>query len=164
MTAHHVLAVLEDDERRLWSVLERAIALSDAEQARLTLAKTTDPGWLMRWFAPAALQAMGVCAEELDLRTTASHKVARAAEFVPAWIPVTTLVLGQNTRSALIDLLRRGPYDALVATGCLLGQGRRLRCELDRLGVSAVVVGHQSPAPVSEPAFSPGRARFGARA
>ncbi|HZE05262.1 MAG TPA: hypothetical protein VE127_08570, partial [Solirubrobacteraceae bacterium] len=60
MCVKHVLAVLEDGESRLWSALDRAIELADAEHARLTLAKTTDPGWLMRWFAPAGLHAMCV--------------------------------------------------------------------------------------------------------
>lgn len=164
MSIRHVLGVLEDDERRMWATLEEAVALADAEQARLTLAKTTDPGWLMRWFAPAALQSMCVSADELDFRTAASHKLARAAEFVPAWIPVTTLVLGENTRSALVDLLRTGHYDALVGTETLFGQSRRLRCALRRLEVRAVVAAHTpttAPAPVG-----PGsaRAHTGARA
>jgi hypothetical protein len=87
VSAHHVLGILEDDEQRLWATLAQAIAVAEAEHARLTLAKTTDPGWLMRWFAPAALNAMCVSSEELDFRTAASHKLARAAEFVPGCVP-----------------------------------------------------------------------------
>lgn len=154
MTARHVLAVLEDDEPRLWGALERAIELADAEQARLTLAKTTDPGRIMRWFAPAALQSMGVSADELDVRVTAGHRLAAAVEFVPAWIPVTTRLVGQSTTRGLILLLRRGVYDALVATDTLLARNRRLRAELCRLGVRSVAATRRpaSPAEMLSPA------------
>lgn len=164
MCIRQVLGVLEDEECRMWGTLEEAVALADAEQARLTLAKTTDPGWLMRWFAPAALQSMCVSADELDFRTAASHKLARAAEFVPAWIPVTTLVLGENTRSAVIDLLGTGQYDALVGTESLFAQSRRLRCALRRLEVRAVVAG-RVPAPAMTPiGTDSARAHSGAQA
>ena len=148
MCLKHVLAVLEDDESRLWSALDRAIELADAEHARLTLAKTTDPGWLMRWFAPAGLHAMCVPAEELDTRVAASHKLARAAEFVPAWIPVTTLLLGQSTAHALAEMVQRGCYDAVVTPEGLLRHSRRLRTELRRLGIETVVAGCRASSPV----------------
>ena len=132
MSVRHVLAVLEDAEPRLWSAFDRAVALAAQDEARLTLAKTTDPGWLMRWFAPAALQSMCVSAEDLDFRRLASHKLAVAAEFVPARIPVTTLVLGFNTTRAVSELLRGGGYDAVVATGVLLRRHRRCAASWSR--------------------------------
>ena len=46
-----VLALLHDTEHEMWRVLERAIELADTERARLTLAKTTDPGRLVSWVA-----------------------------------------------------------------------------------------------------------------
>jgi hypothetical protein len=104
------------------------------------LVKTTDPGWIMRWFGPAALNAMCVPSDALDFRTSASHKLARAAEFVPACVPVTTLLLGESTSGALMDLVRRGPYDVVVVTDALLGRSRRLRCELKREDVRIVLV------------------------
>jgi len=147
MSARHVLAVLEDDDTRLWGALERAIELADAEQARLTLAKTTDPGRIMRWLAPAAFQSMGVCADELDVRVTAGHRLAAAVEFVPAWIPVTTRLLGQRTTSGLTVLLRRGVYDAFVATDAMLAHNRRLRSELRRLGIRSVAATRRPASP-----------------
>lgn len=140
MRAQHVLGVLEDDERRLWAALDEAIALADAGHARLTLAKTTDPGWLMRWFGPAALNAMCVSADAGDFRTAASHKLARAAEFVPACVPVTTLLLAENTAVAVSELLDRGCYDVVVVTDGLCAHNRRLRCELRRPDVRTVLV------------------------
>ncbi|HWE11242.1 MAG TPA: hypothetical protein VG325_17970 [Solirubrobacteraceae bacterium] len=149
MSAHHVLGVLEDDEERLWATLDQAIALADVEHARLTLAKTTDPGWILRWFGPAALNAMCVSSDALDFRTSASHKLARAAEFVPACVPVTTQLLGESTPSALLELVRRGPYDVVVVTDALFGRRRRLRCELEREDVRLVVVPGR-PAPLAD--------------
>jgi hypothetical protein len=149
VSAHHVLGILEDDEERLWATLHQAIAIADVERARLTLAKTTDPGLLLRWFGPAALNAMCVSSDLLDFHTTASHKVARAAEFVPAWVPVTTLLLGESTASALTELLTGGLYDVVVATDALLAHSRRLRCQLKRLELRTV------PVPV-RPAPTPG--------
>ncbi|HEY2441210.1 MAG TPA: hypothetical protein VGI07_13325 [Solirubrobacteraceae bacterium] len=149
MSAHHILGVLEDDEQRLWATLDRAIALADAERARLTLAKTTDPGWMMRWFGSAGLNAMCVSSDLLDLRTSASHKLARAAEFVPACVPVTTLLLSESTPSALMELVRRGHHDVLVVTDALLGRSRRLRRELEREDVRIVLVPGR-PAPTAD--------------
>ncbi len=140
MSAHQVLGVLEDDERRLWATLEQAIAVAEAEHARLTLAKTTDPGWLMRWFAPAALNAMCVASGELDFRTTASHKLARAAEFVPGCVPVTTVLLGESTGAALTELIGRGQHDVVVMSDAMHGHCRKLRCALKAHGVRTILV------------------------
>jgi hypothetical protein len=140
VSAHHVLGVLEDDEWRMWATLEQAIAVAEAEYARLTLAKTTDPGWLMRWFAPAALNAMCVSSEELDFRTMASHKLAHAAEFVPGCVPVTTVLLGESTGTALIELITRGPHDVVVMSDAMHGHCRRLRCALKTHGIRTVLV------------------------
>ena len=54
MGAIQVLGVLEDSDHQMWPVVMRAVELAHATEARLTLAKTTDPGRLMRWFAPSA--------------------------------------------------------------------------------------------------------------
>jgi hypothetical protein len=155
VSAHHVLGVLEDDDQRLWATLEQAIAVAEAEYARLTLAKTTDPGWLMRWFAPAALNAMCVSSEELDFRTAASHKLARAAEFVPGCVPVTTLLLGESTGHALIEILGRGQHDVVVMTDAMHGHCRRLRCALKDQGIRTVLVPTR---PAAEAGGDPGTA------
>jgi len=140
VSAHRVLGVLEDDEQRLWATLEQAIAVAEAEHARLTLAKTTDPGWLMRWFAPAALNAMCVSSQELDFRTAASHKLARAAEFVPGCVPVTTVLLGESTTNALTGLIVRGSHDVVVMSDAMHAHCRRLRCALKTHGIRTVLV------------------------
>ena len=157
MSAHHVLGVLEDDERRLWATLEQAIAVAEAEHARLTLAKTTDPGWLMRWFAPAALNAMCVAAGELDFRTAASHKLARAAEFVPGCVPVTTMLLGESTATALTELIGRGQHDVVVMSDAMHAHCRRLRCALKAQGVRAVLVPTRPASDEQAAGSSPGQ-------
>ncbi len=146
MSAQHVLGVLEDDEQRLWATLAQAITVAEAEYARLTLAKTTDPGWLMRWFAPAALNAMCVSSEELDFRTAASHKLARAAEFVPGCVPVTTVLLGESTTSCLVELVARGLHDVVVMSDAMHAHSRRLRCVLKQQGIRTVLVPSRPPA------------------
>ena len=145
MSAQHVLGILEDDERRLWTTLEQAIAAAEAEHARLTLAKTTDPGWLLRWFAPAALNAMCLSSEELDLRVAASHKLARAAEFVPGCIPVTTVLLGESTTSALTELIGRGSHDVVVMSDAMHARCRRVRGALKAHGIRTILVPTQPP-------------------
>ncbi len=162
MSVHHVLGVLEDDERRLWSTFDRAVTLAAAEQARLTLVKTTNPGRLMRWFAPAALQSMCVSAQDLDFRTIASHTLARAAEFVPGSIPVTTVLLGQDTTGRLLAMLRSGPYDAFVTTDALLNH--RLRRELRRLEIRTVLAPRRPASSAGSSEETADRAHSGARA
>ena len=134
MSGHHVLGVLEDERSRLWRTFDCAVGLAGTEHSRLTLAKTSDPGRVMRWFAPAALQSMAISPNDLRFLDIASDTLAMVAEFVPAEIPVTTLTLGQNTLCALIALIDRGAYDVLVASDRLLGR-RRLRRALARSGL-----------------------------
>ena len=139
MSLHHVLGVLEDSEDRLWATFSVAVRLADAERARLTLAKTTDPGWIVRWLGPFVVGSLYVPADT-DPVTAAGHALARAAEFVPAGIPVTTRLLGAHTFVALQLLIRGGDYDACVLTEALLARGPRLRRELSRCGVRSVAV------------------------
>lgn len=138
MSARHVLGVLEDDGPSLWRTFDCAVALADRELARLTLAKTTDPGVLLRWFGGAAMQSVALSSDELDFPRIASHTLARVVEFVPAGIPVTTVVLGTNTTRALLAVIERGCFDTLVAGETLLTR-RRLRCALGRIEIRTVV-------------------------
>jgi hypothetical protein len=64
----------------LWVTFDRAVQLADAEHARLTLAKTTDPARVMRWLAPAAAQSMAIAAPTFDseFETMAGDALARA--------------------------------------------------------------------------------------
>jgi len=147
MGAHHVLGVLEDDDRRLWAAFSRAVELAEAERARLTLAKTTDPGRLMRWFAPgAALAAMSLSIEDLQGWRAADYALARVLEFVPPEIPVTTVLLGHDTAGSLLALLRRSPFDCVVLTD-RLANCRGLRRTLPKLEVRTVLTSHQLTQP-----------------
>ena len=136
-----VLSVLEDSDSRMWPVLSRALELAHATDARLTLAKTTDPGWLMRWFAPSAsLQScsLSCSCDNVEGFTEASYALARAAEFVPAETPVTKVLLGGNTAGSLLRLIRRGSFDFIVLSD-ILARDRRLRRGLPRLDITTVV-------------------------
>jgi len=146
MSIQHVLGVLEDDDRRLWAAFGRALELAEAEHARLTLAKTTDPGRLMRWFAPAALQSASLAIEDFEGWRAADYALARVLEFVPAEIPVTTVLLGHNTAGSLLALVRRSSFDCLVMSD-RLGQCRRLRRALLTLEVKTVLTSHPQTNP-----------------
>jgi len=149
MSAHQILGVLEDGESRMWAAFWRALELAETEQARLTLAKTTDPGWLMRWFGPAALQSAALQPGDPEGLTMASYALARVVEFVPPEIPVTTVLLGHSTAASLLRLIRSGSFDLVVLTP-QLAHDRRLRRELPKLGIGTALTSqpHTQPDPI----------------
>jgi hypothetical protein len=146
---HHVLALLEDDSSGDWSVLDRAIELAEAEHARLTLAQTADLGGVV-------VSCISVCGAvtctvpptEAELREGAGHRLAKAAEFVPASIPLTTVLLERDTARAVRRLAESGCYDLLVVSDRLFAHSRKLRRVVRRLGISTLSV---SPEPVPLP-------------
>jgi hypothetical protein len=135
----HVLGLLEDGEERLWTCLGRSVELAEREHARLTLAKTTDPGRLVRWLGPFAIGTLYLPGQG-DALVEAGHALARAAEFVPQDVPLTTLLLTDETQRELLRLIRSGRYDALVACAGLLSRCRRLSRELRKLNIETVPV------------------------
>ena len=140
MSALQVLGVLEDSDRRMWPVVARAVELAHATEARLTLAKTTDPGRLMRWFAPSAsLQSCSLSCSYDNVQgfTEASYALARATEFVPAEVPITKVLLGGDTAGSLLRLLRCGSFEYIVLTDRLACE-RRLRRALHGLDITTI--------------------------
>jgi hypothetical protein len=141
MGAIQVLGVLEDSDHQMWPVVMRAVELAHATEARLTLAKTTDPGRLMRWFAPSAsLQScsLSCSCDNVQGFTEADYAFARAAEFVPAEIPIAKMLLGGDTAGSLLRLIRHGPFDFIVLTE-RLARDRRLRRALPRRDITVVL-------------------------
>lgn len=133
-----VLAVLEDSDSQMWAALARGVELARAAEARLTLAKTTDPGRLMRWFAPsAALQScsLSCSCDNVEGFREAGYALARATEFVPAEVPVSKVLLGGYTAGSLLRLIRRGSFDFLVISD-RLARDRRLVRALPRLDIT----------------------------
>jgi hypothetical protein len=139
MSMCNVLGVLGDGEDQAWATLNAAIALAEAENARLTLVKTCEVGRSYVWVTPFAYGGAYV-PPTLDSPTDAARLLARVAEFVPGTIPVTTLVLGPDTQRSLVRLLRAGNYGAVVADKQLLSHCRRLRRELQRESIREVAV------------------------
>lgn len=148
---HHVLALLDDDERAMWSVLERAIAIAEGERARLTIAKTTDPGRLVKWFAPLATLSRAGLVVEPD---TASPwcMLDRATAAVPASVPVTRVLLGDDTARALRRLAKSATYDLVVMRDGFAAHHRSVRCELRRLNLSTLLVRTQRSSETDQPA------------
>lgn len=139
MSLHHVLGILESDENRLWTVLDRAVALAEAEGADLTLAKTSDTGRITRCLEPLVRLSIMSRARP-ETQAGEADRLARAAEFVPGSLSIKTLILGPEPRSELSELICGGTYDVVVATVALLGRHRWLIREMRRHGVCALAV------------------------
>jgi hypothetical protein len=156
MSMRNVLAILEDREDRLWSTFDAAVALADREHARLTLAKTRESGRVYILFSPYAVQDLYLPPDS-DPAVAAGRLLARAAEFVPGDIPVTTLVLGSDTRRQLSRLVRSGAFDAVVGVDSLFRRAHRLGRELRRQGVAVIPIrpepGHDPSKRIQTPAI-----------
>jgi hypothetical protein len=139
MSMRNVLGVLEDEEDRLWGTFAAAVELATRERARLTLVKTYEPPQHYMWCAPFAVGGLFV-APDTDPQVEAGRLLARAAEFVPMDIPVTTMVLGIDAHRELRRLVACGAYDALVADADFMRHSRRLSRECRRDGVETVLV------------------------
>jgi hypothetical protein len=158
----HVLALLGDDEAEMRSVLERAIELAESERARLTIAKTTDPGWIVKWFAPLA--ALWRCGVMMTLDTAHNQRALdRASAHVPASIPLTRVLLGQDTARSVRGVVERSCCDLLIAPASLLTHNRSLRREVRRLELCSWAVCPRSGEESVSGAPAP-RARVGLRA
>src|SRR5579875_3322353 len=127
MSLRDVVAVLEDDDARCWSTFRAAVSLAEGEYARLTLVTTCHTTPLTMWCGPFAPGAVYVPPDAEEPEVLAQRRLARAAEFVPMEIPLTTQVLSGDPLRALGQLMCGGRHDALVASGALLRRARRLR-------------------------------------
>ncbi len=136
----HILALLGHDEPAASAVLERAVELAEAQRARLTLAKTTDPGRIVKWFGPMTILARAPCDPEPDLQRFAQKMLSRACESVPASVSLTKVLLGPDTACALQRLAARDSYDLVVFDSALPAHNHRLRREIKRLGVCTLTV------------------------
>jgi nucleotide-binding universal stress UspA family protein len=136
---HNVLVLLDDDAASMWNVLDHAIELAEAERARLTIAKTTDPGWIVRWFGPLA--TLSRCGPVIEPCTDAQcSALDRASAYVPPHLPLTRVLLGSDTVRALRQLAEQSNYDLLVVRDSLLAHNRALRREARRLGLCTLAV------------------------
>jgi hypothetical protein len=129
MICRNILAILSGDDRQVDAVIANATDLAEDSHGTLTLAALTGDSWWMRALAALALGA-GAYAPREDLTTEAERTVARAAEFIPTGISVTTLVTNDARR-----LVESGRYDLLV-----IGAKQVARRRLARLPIPALVV------------------------
>jgi len=151
MICHNVLAILGTDERETEAVIATACELAEEAHGTVTLAALAGESWWMRCLFALALGA-GAYAPKEDLTTLAERHVARAAEFVPTGVSVTTLVVHHARR-----LVESGRYDLLV-----VGARQVARRRLARLPIPALVVPvtggggrfERSPAPAPQPTAS----------
>src|SRR4051794_17041374 len=109
MTCHDILAILSTDEHEAEVVLRAAVELAEQEHATLTLAALTGETRLMRWLAALSLSAAACAPTLADVATFAERRVARAAEFIPTGVSVTTTVVADPR-----PLLGSGRFDLVV--------------------------------------------------
>jgi hypothetical protein len=147
---HSLLAVVGGDAAEADAVLARAARLAEESHARLTIAAVAHPGRLTMWLAGLAMAVAAVppCREELE--TLAQHRLARAAEFMPQAIGLTTMVITEPPRRPIRRLLESGCYDLLVI-GAHLAAHRALAT----VPVPALVVPASDFAPSTADAGAP---------
>ena len=138
MSLRNVLGVLEDDDQ-LCTTLEAAVELADIENARLTLAKTTDAGQGYIWFSPFAYGGLYM-PPPLDAAVEAERLLAKAVELVPDSLPVSTVLLSSETQVVLLKLIRGGCYDMLVTGPKLLARCPQLARDLELRGIGSLCV------------------------
>jgi hypothetical protein len=136
---HNVLALLDHDESATWSVLSRAIEIAEVERARLTIAKTTDPGRIVKWFLPLAMMSRVAPVTEMDIEALA-REVDRACECVPDSVPLKRVVLDTDTASALRTLMDGECYDLLVVREGFADNSRAVWKEIRRRKCCALIV------------------------
>ena len=139
MSMCNVIGVLGDHEDQMWRTLGAAISLAEREHARLTLAKTCDGARAYVWVTPFAVGG-GYLPQALGSPDEASRILSAAVERVPESIPVTTLVLGPDTQTALMTVLRSAHFGALVAPDDLFRHCRRLSRKLQDDGILGVSI------------------------
>lgn len=139
MSMCNVLAVLGDNDDAMWETFDEAVALAQAENARLTLAKTCDDGRSSVWVTPFAFSGAYV-PPQFDTPEDAARVLAEVVDRVPASLPVTTVVLNPDTQGALLKLLSCNNYGAVVADCRLLRHCRRVRRALRSGEVREVAV------------------------
>lgn len=122
----NVLAVLGDGEEAMQRTLDAAVDLAQATNARLTLVGICEQARAYVWVAPFAVGSAYLPAE-LESPEEAARALCRLADRVPDSVPVTTLVLTEDTQEGLLKLLKRSHFGAVVADAGLLSRCRRVR-------------------------------------
>lgn len=153
-----MLVLVGDDDAATEAVLERAVEMADAEHARLTLAKTSAVGRVGLCLCSfTALTCVPPVTRE-QLQAEAAQRLARVAESVPDWIPLSTVVLGCDTPRALERLVERDAYDLIVVSESDALHRRGLRRTIRKLGIAALMVTSEpvaQPQPPLRKAFRP---------
>jgi hypothetical protein len=147
---HGILAVIGADAAEADAVLERAAELAQEHNGRLTIAAAAHPGRLVTWLSGLAISAAALPPVRDELVTLAERRLARAAEFMPETISLTTLVITEPPRRSVRRLLDSGCYDLLV-----IGAHLAAKRALAHVPIPALVVPGAELAPRSAPAGSP---------
>lgn len=132
---HCILAVIGADAAEADAVLARAAALAEESNGRLTIAAVAHPGRCVAWLSGLALAVAALPPCRGELETHAQHRLARAAEFMPMTISLTTLVIAEPPKRPIRRLLESGCYDLLV-----IGAHQAAHRALARVPIQVLVV------------------------
>ncbi len=109
----HNILVAVDGSPDADEALAQAIDLAESERTRLTLIAGVQQ---LPSLAYIGLTALPLAQIDADALASAEAVLRRARDRVPDDIPVTTILTDHPIRAALIDQIKRGPYD-LIAMG-----------------------------------------------
>jgi hypothetical protein len=147
---HGILAVIGADASEGDAVLARAAEVAEESHGRLTIAAVAHPGRLVTWLSGLAISAASLPPVQDELVTLAERRLARAAEFIPGTISLTTIVLTEPPRRSVRRLLDSGCYDLLV-----IGAHLAAKRALAHVPIPALVVPAADLAAAAAPAGSP---------
>jgi hypothetical protein len=139
-----VLAVIEGDLPESTAVVERAAAIAEESHSWLTLAGLAQLDSRVAWLAALALTAGCLAPTRDDSESLAQHGVARAAEFIPATVGLTTMVISWPPRRRVRRLLAGDRYDLLV-----IGARLASKHAFANLPIAALIVPSVERAPPS---------------
>lgn len=107
----HNILVCVDGSPHAERALTEAIDLAESQRARLTILSSvaTPPYW-----ASGPMSAPGIDSLAVEYAAEAEAALRRAADRVPASVPLTKILSPEPIRDALTDQIKTGRHDLLV--------------------------------------------------
>jgi hypothetical protein len=136
-----ILVIVRWDTCERQDVIRRGVERATETNARLTLAQAIDPGWIARWFAPAAMAHFGGVTDCVAPYGVVVERVlADLGTGIPNDISLRAVLLGENTAKSVQRMLTSHQFDIVIVGLQTLVADRKLRRALDRTDASVEAV------------------------